>query len=93
MQPQGATQVCFDGIACVGYCCFDEKSTFAVAIAAGVARAYGRWKRGTIYGHLCQSPLVAIYRQCSRWQTLYIESNLRVRNAAFYRAPSGSTEQ
>lgn len=33
-------------------------------------RRYGRWKRNTIYGHLCQSLVVAIYRQCSRWQIL-----------------------
>lgn len=30
----------------------------------------GRWKQNTIYGHLCQSLVVAIYRQCSRWQIL-----------------------
>lgn len=33
-------------------------------------RAYGWWKQNALYGHLCQSLLVAIYRQCSRWQTL-----------------------
>jgi len=30
-------------------------------------RTQERWKRSSIYGHLCQSPVVAIYRQCSRW--------------------------